>query len=714
MLTSLNWLNRYLAPSTLAPDEAEAKLIAHSFPIETREEKQSAQGPDTVFDVEVTSNRGDCLCHLGLARELAATTGRRLLSPEPRPRVKVGARTDAVTSVLNHVPEVCPRFTARVIRDVKVGASPAWLVSALESVGQRSINNVVDVSNFVLHELGHPSHTFDLNTLSGKRLIVRKAHEGEKLTALDKRAHTLKSSDVVVADAERAVSLAGVIGGLDTGVTERTTDVLLEVATWDPATIRRTARRLEIRTDASHRFERIVAAGDLEWASARAAELILEVAGGELCEGVIDTSAEPDSRHVVAVRPERIEHVLGLSIEPGEVRRLLEAIGVEVQQGQHRLEASTARASAVGTWTCTIPHHRPDITREIDVIEEVARLHGLDNFRISPTIGVRLDMKQPVAWSNREKATALVSETLTGLGFFETVTVSFATQAQAAMFLPAGLRSLRVDEARRPGNPYLRPSIIPSLLTCRRANQDARVTPPSGGGVRLFEMASVFAEADDGKAAARQTREQRHVGLIADAGASVESSQGAIRTLRGAVEHAALALGRGSARLAFEPMTAPFPGADGASCAGVRLNGQPAGYIALASRQAQDAWGLDERVAIAEVSLGMLTDLFPSTQRVSQMPAFPGIERDLSVVVAETIRWSEVESLIAKTNLHLLESCRFVGTYRGKQTGPGKKSVTLRLGFRDASRTLRHEEVDPQIAAAVAALKGTLGAELRS
>jgi phenylalanyl-tRNA synthetase beta chain len=713
MLTSLRWLNRLLEPSNLGADEAEAKLIAHSFPLESREDKPTPEGPDTLMDVEVTSNRGDCLCHLGLARELAATTGRKLRSPDcALPATAGKPRAADLTSVVNESGPACPRFTVRVIRGVKVGPSPAWLVNALESVGQRSINNVVDVSNFVLHEIGHPSHTFDLKTLRGQRLVVRPAKDGETLVALDKRSHTLKSTDTVVADAERAVSLAGVIGGLETGVTEKTTDVLLEMATWDPVAVRRTARRLDIRTDASHRFERIVAAGDLEWASARAARLILDVAGGELCDGMIDIGSGEPTKRTVTLRAARLEHLLGKRIDDGEVKRLLGSIGIALQ------ETATSEGRAV--WTCTIPHHRPDLLREVDIIEEVARLHGLDQFAISDTIAVRLDMNQPLAWSNREKATAAVARTLTGQGYFETVTFSFAPREHAEMFVPSGLRTLKVDEARRPGTPYLRPSIIPSLLTVRRANQDALVRPPAGespigGGVRLFEIGAVFAETDDGKSAGRQTKEQRHVGLLIDAGNDAETNQRAVRAVRGTIEQIVHALGRASATVTFEPMPAPFAGVDALSCASVKLNGNPVGYLALTSRNAERHWGLDERCCVAELCLGMLIDVYPGTTRVSPLPAFPGIERDLSVVVDETIAWAKIDDVIAGANLDRLEARRFVGVYRDpKKLGPGKKSLTLRLAFRDGSRTLRHEEVDPQVAAVVSALKSAVGAELRA
>lgn len=711
MLTSIRWLNRYLDPSTLTPDEAEAKLIAHSFPIESREAKQTPEGPDTVLDVEVTSNRGDCLCHLGLARDLAVTTGRKLLSPRPAV-VGKGPKVETVTSVENQVPVLCARFTARVIRGVKVGPSPKWLVSALESIGQRSINNVVDVSNFVLFELGHPSHTFDLNTLRGKRLVVRHAKAGEELVALDKRTHKLLPGDVVVADAERAVSLAGVIGGLDTGVTEKTTDVLLEVATWDPATIRRAARRLEIRTDAGYRFERIVDARDLEWASARCAELIMELAGGELCDGVISVGAPLAAPAVIELRPARCEHVLGKAIAASEMVALLRGIGVtcaEVSGG----------GGGGGTIRCTPPHHRLDLTREIDLIEEVARLHGLDSIKESQTIGVSLDSRQPIAWPLREKATRELGRVLTSQGFHETVTFSFMVPAHAAMFMPAGLRGLRVDEARRKDMPAMRPSVIPSLLTCRRANQDAKAAPSGGvggsAGIRLFELAAVFAEADG--AAARQTVERRVLAMLADAGDSHDSRQAALRAVRGTIERAVRELGGAGATVAFEPTAPPNAGIDAAGCASVRLGGaseKTAGFIGLVNGAALSAWGLDQSAAVAEVDLGALIALYPPRNSAKLLPQFPAIERDLSVILDEKIAWETVERTLAGLSLERLESRAFVGTYRGKQIGAGKKSVTLRLRFRDDSRTLRHEEVDPQVGQAVAALKQSLGAELRA
>ncbi|MEO1130598.1 MAG: phenylalanine--tRNA ligase subunit beta, partial [Planctomycetota bacterium] len=686
------WMNRYLEPGNVTPDEAVRVLEATSFPIE---ERQDLPDGDAVLDVEITSNRGDCVCHLGLARELSAATGRRLVVPE----VTLGDGGGAVsehTSIDNQVPGLCPRFTARIIRGVTVGPSPAWLVDLLERIGQRSINNIVDVSNFVLFELGHPSHTFDLNTLAEQRLIVRHATDGEAFTALDGKSHTLRTSDLVVADAKRAVSLAGVIGGLDTGVTEKTTDVLLEVATWDPPTIRRTARRLDIRTDAGYRFERIVDPRNLAWASARVAELILEVAGGELVDGLISEGRSFEPRSVVDVRLARVAHVLGIDIPAAEITGLLRAVGFDV--------------AGDGTLACTVPHDRPDVTREIDVIEEIARLHGIDKFPVASRLDVPLEIDHPTTWADREHVLRMTGDVLTAHGFYETVTFSFLPEAQAVPFVQGGERLVKVDEARRKDAPFLRPSIVPSLLTCRRANQDGRVEVD--GGVRLFEIASTFAEEDAKEA--RKTIERQSLAMVMDAGTKHQQQQASFRAMRGAIEDLIERIGGHAATVRIETASPNVPILVQSPAAKVVANGSAVGRIALLGTRELGAWGLDGPVVCAELDFAELLSLYPPENKVASLPTFPAIERDLSLVVDESLPWADLHGLVEGLDLELLEHCSFVGTFRGTQVGAGRKSVTLRLGFRDPGRTLRHEEVDPQMERLVGAATSSLGAEVRS
>jgi len=705
MLTSVAWLNRLLEPANLSPDEAEHVLTHVGFPIESREDLPNGY---TRLDVELTSNRGDCLSHLGLAREIAAATGRRLKTPALKGLPKSSTAASSVTSVDNQAAASgCPRFTARVIRGVKIGPSPKWMQEALEAVGQRPINAVVDVTNYINFELGHPCHVFDLDALAGKRLVVRPAKPGETLTALDGRAHKLTPDELVVADAERAMSLAGVIGGLDSGVTEKTTNVLLEMATWDPVRVRKAARRLDIRTDASHRFERYVDAREIDYAAQRAAELLVECCGGEVLDGVVDARAELAPRMVVTMRAARCEHLLGIRIDPVEMKRLLEAIGVGVA-----IEGLGSGA----TLRCEIPAFRPDLTREVDLIEEVVRLHGFDHIRIAPSLDVHLELDHPVGWARRERAMAELTRTLTGAGYFETVTFSFATEEQARLFVGPGHRVLKVDEDRRKDTPFLRTSIVPSLLTCRRANQDAQVRPE--GGVRLFECASVFSEVDDGKKFARQTVERRVLALLADAGTKHDAIQDSMRRVRGVIEGVARALGGAGASVSFEPCDASFVRAyEGETAASVRLNGNLCGMVSTVSRAGKAGvlakWGLDESVVVAEIGLEALIALYPPASRVQPPARFPAIERDLSLVIDEPVEWAKLERVLADARDPRLERYDYIGVFRGKPIPVGKKSVTLRLTFRDAERTMRNEEIDGPVQTIVDRMGGALGATLR-
>jgi len=684
MLISAAWLNRCLDPGDLSVEALEEALERAGFPIEEREPLDDG---DMRLDVEITSNRGDCLCHMGLAREVAAQTGRRLVSPPilqtDRPRQSDQAASD-VTSVDNRVPDVCPRFTARVIRGAKVGPSPAWLASALESVGQRPINNVVDASNYILFETGHPTHTFDLNTLSEKRIVVRYAHKDEPLTTLDERKVALREDELVVADAQRAVSLAGVIGGLETAVTEKTEDVLLEAATWNPATIRRAARRLRITTDAGHRFERIVDPRTVHAAAERLAALICELTGGELLEGAIDQGAPAEPKTVIDLRTHRCDDLLGVVIPPAEQAASLERLGVDVEQRQ---DGSVLR--------CGAPPFRPDLTREVDLIEEVARVHGLDRIPIEEKIHV--EVKPPQA---SEAAMREVARALTGLGFYETVTFSFVSEADAARWTPPGMRALKVDEERRKDEPALRPSVIPSLLRCRKVNEDAGAEP----GLRFFETSAVFAETDGG-----ETIENMNLALLADA----PDLQGGVRAVRGAVEAVAHALGGPAVELSVETAPPVFKAMGEGAFGLITLNGSHLGYLGVPTDEARRAHGLETPVVAAEVNLPALVGLYPPRARVTPPPAFPGIERDLSLVLDEAVPWADVRSAVWSAHPEHLAAVDFVTVFRGKQVGKGKKSLTLRLRFRNPQRTLRHEEVDPQVEAVVNALRQSVGGELR-
>jgi len=699
---SVRWLNRYLDPADATADEVEHALTNAGFPIESRRAAPAGAAqagrpchPDTVLDVEITSNRGDCLSQVGLAREVAAVTGRRLVMPEwVEPRR--GEPAESVLALENRVPEACPRFTAQVIRGVKIGPSPAWLAELLESLGQRAINNVVDATNFLNFELGHPSHVFDLRALAGGRLVIRWAKDGEKLRTLDGKDRTLRADELVVADAERAQSLAGVIGGAESEVSEGTTDVVLEVATWEPSVVRRAARRLGIRTDASHRFERGVAPAELDLAARRAAALIVEIAGGTLCSGMLDEGRALPPARTIRYRPSRARALIGVDVSDTEQARLLRSIGVETD-------------GAGAAMTCVPPPFRPDLEREVDLVEEVARLHGLGAVPVLDRMPVAVRPPQ-----QRERAMREMHAALEGLGFYEAVTFTFVSADDAAPFMPPGLRAVRVDDERRKAEPVCRPSALPSLLACRRANRAAQVTRP--GGVRLYEWSANFAEIDGPGA---QTVENRNLALLMDvptAGSKPthDELQAGLRGIRGVVEAVVARLGGAGADVRLTPAVPYAPAFRAEAFADVLVNGDRVGSVGLLAPGVLNQHDLDHPMAAGDLNLDALLALFPPEVRIRALPAFPPIDRDLSLLVPEGTPWERVRSLVEGANLPLLESVEFVGTYRGKQAGAGRKSVTLRLTFRDPSRTLRREEVEPQVASLVERARSDLAAELRA
>jgi len=703
MDASLRWLASLLDsgepdnPLTVA--EADGALTAAGFPLDGVEERDG----DALLDVEVTSNRGDCLCHLGLAREIAAITGRVLTPrrlPTPAPGPALGDTLTLDNQLATGDRPACPTFTARVIVGARIGPSPAWLRELLESVGQRSINNAVDVTNWLNLELGNPAHVFDLDRLGGGRLVVREARAGERLTTLDGVDRELVGGEVVVADDAGPVSLAGVIGGAGSQVTEATTAIVLEVATWDPARVRAAARAHNVRTDSSHRFERVVDARTCDAAGEAAAALIADLTGGRLCEGALASGAPLPEATPIRLRPERCERLLGVATPADEIVRLLRSVDVGV-----RVEGEAL--------SCTPPPQRAhDLTREADMVEEVARLRGFDAIPTPEVLPIRV--RPPQA---SERAREAIGQTLVGLGYYETVTFSFVAPDKAEPFLPPGASAVHVDDERRGAEPTLRPSVLPSLLACRRLNRDAQAQV--AGGVRLFEMAATFWSLGAGT-----NEEGRRLALLADVPGesprpAPEQLQRGVREVRGALEAlAGVCLGR-DAELWVSP-GGQLPGAIGPAAGGRVLarGGDGAvldlGVMGLPTPATLALFGLERPVVLAEVDLDAMIAPYPPHPRLRPLPSFPGIERDLSVVVPAATPWAQVRDVVEGLGLERLQGVGFVGTYAGKQVGGGRKSVTLRLAFRDPSRTMRHEEVDPQVERALAALRDALGAEARA
>ncbi len=672
MYTSVAWINDYLDPP--ATDQEQADLLTQAgFPLEEREEVDG----DVRQDFEMTSNRGDCTCHLGLAREIAAASNRTLMAPSPSPVAEGGSIDDHVR-VTNECPDACPLYTARVIRDVTVRPSPPHVLSRLSARGDIPRNNLVDATNFILFEIGQPTHVFDLDKLDGGQIIVRMARPGERFLPIGEDAVEIEldGSELVIADANKPVALAGVKGGALTAVTDETKNILVEAATFDPVAVRHTSRRHNISSDSSFRFERWVSPAAVADASDRLIELILEVAGGTLCEGTCEDGAPLPEAHRVTMRTDRCRQLMGVEIDDETMIGYLDRLGFQpsIQDG---------------LVSATVPVHRGDIEREVDLIEEVVRMHGFDAIDLPDDMRLR-----PASMPPAVDCWRAVSNVLVGCDFVESITHTLIGDREANAFLEDGQTAMRVGKACAGGDPCLRPSVLASLLRVRKFNTDQGIRTLS-----LFERGSTFHDHGAGRV------EKRQIGLLTDSGPDD------LRPLRGVIERLANLICGPGTRVDIDPVKAPSWYAPGGE---VRFNDTFVGWAGRLSPDTTDIFGLDAGMLAAELFLDPLMANWPPDFTVSAQPAFPSIERDLSVIVDEEINWRSIHEAISKLGLPAMEAIEFITAYRGKGIDPGRKSLTLRLRFREEDRTLRNEEIDAHVPGVVECLKQTFKAEIRA
>ena len=670
MKISLQWLGDFL-PGPLDATQAADSLTHGGFPVENIE----THGQDTVIDVEVTSNRGDLLSHVGVARELSA-----LLNREHKELILQATESatpaPSVTSVAIEAHDLCPHYTARVIRNVKIGPSPAWMVRRLEAVGLRPISNVVDVTNYVMFETGQPLHAFDFDKLQGRRIVVRRARRGEKLVSIDGRERELTPDMLVIADASRPVALAGVMGGSDSEVSATTANVLLESARFDPLSVRKTARALAMKSDSSYRFERGIDPTLPERASLRAAQLLLETAGGELLGGVVSAGSPGYEPKKLSLRLARLKQVLGVELPAKEVVDAFRRLGLAPMAQGDRIDV-------------TVPSHRLDLNIEADLVEEAARVIGYDRVPVRDEIAIRLTPPQPSA-----RAADLVRSTLVAGGYFEAVTFGFVSDALAADFVPPEARPgnplPRADAAVRKADAALRPSILPGLLEAVRRNEAAGTA-----GAKLYEIGSTFWNRPAGG-----VEERQRLGLVG--GTDVREVHGVVEKL----------LARLDARRPVRVVPEPRPGFARGASGRIEWDGVTVGHLGKVARPVAEKLSLREVPAAAELDVAPLlagAQLVPQLQKPAAFPAAP---RDLSLVVAESVRYEQVETLIRGVNPPSLEEVRFVTTYRGKPLEKGTKSVTVTLVFRSPERTLTGEEVESAVQKVVEAA-GAQGWKLR-
>jgi phenylalanyl-tRNA synthetase beta chain len=644
---------------------------------------------DTILELEIKSNRPDLLCHLGIAREVGAIFNLAVREPVA-PRVQLREASELVSI---EAPDGCRRFTGRRITGVRVVPSPAWMQARLRAAGVRPISNIVDITNYVMLEAGQPMHAYDYRRLNDGRIVVRRARDGEAIACLDGKTRRLTTADMVVADAERAQGIAGIIGGAESAVEASTADILLEAATWEPRSIRRSSRRLALRTEASSRFEKGLSPALSLPALERAAALVGELAGGTPTT-TTDVYPTPLTPITIEVDADRIDRVLGVKIELGEAAGILERLRFRVTQSDGRLRVQP-------------PEFRLDCTIPEDLVEEVGRIYGYD--RVPSTLpGARTPVRDLY---QRHDADELAREVLAGRELDEAVTGSLVSSAATPQIaLPMASTSLvRIRNPMAENRDALRRSLLPGLLEALALNarQDQ-------GGARLFELGSVY-----WKTTSTTVEEQPVLALAAHVPAGgAEASAAELRALQATLatvrDRFAIPATDFKQSAFSSDAPGPFAGYHPGRTGEIHEGGVPIGVVAEVHPEVLAQLGLPGRAVVAEVLFEPFSAAGRLTPQARPLPRFPGVRRDLTVVIQGKIAGSDVLQVIRQEGGYTLRDISMWSEYQGTQLGAGARSLSFRLLYQADDRTLTNEEVSAVQQRIIDGLKNRFGAEVRS
>ncbi len=728
MKLSSNWIRDFV---NLAVDDR--RLAEDLTNVGIAVEGISGTGVDTVFEMEIGTNRPDAMNHYGVAREAAAIYDlplKQLSAVSSQPSASAaskagssgasGGRTETVPfPIVVEEPGLCPRFSARVIRGTHIQPSPEKIAHRLQLLDQRPISNAVDATNYVLWEIGKPTHVFDMDLLEGGKIVVRMARDGETLKTLDGVERKLTSEDLVVCDARKPVGLAGVMGGYDTMITEKTRNIVIESAWWDPGIVRRMSRRHGLHTDASHRFERGADFESTVLSCDRVAEIILQSGVGELVGDAADVVSTTMDQAPVVLRVAEVRRILGGSLDSGEIFRLLKRLGfVLIPEGEGDAQ-----------FRVHIPSWRLDVEREIDVIEEIARLHGYDKFENTLPAYSGAVVELPHAAMDAALRTRALA-----LGYNEALSLTFISHADAERFewltsepsaakaateaadmarLKSGpsqgnVRSLRVLELENPLSEeasVMRTSLVPGMLDMLAWNLNRDVAE-----ARLFEMGSIYGLSEEGRAEPKRaclgaTAAAVRAALPIGGALDVSQDEHAVaaetfRGFKGDVENLLAAFGRGYA--SYERKTADYfhPGRSARAVMDavvVAQFGQIHPEVAAARKLRQD-------VFLAELDLEALYELGPRRVKFRSLGKYPAVERDFSFVFSDEVSFEQMRKAVADLEIRELREFRPVESFRGESIAAGRFSVLLRVRFQSADRTLREDEVAQWSGKIVAAL----------
>ncbi len=629
---------------------------------------------DWIFDVNITPNRSDCLCILGIAREVAALTGKPLQFPSEE-KVEKDPPAESLTSVRIDRADLCPRYVAKLILGVQIGPSPFWMRRRLEASGVRAINNIVDVTNYVMLEMGQPLHAFDFNRLEEKRIVVRTAPPGTTFTTLDGTDRRMSGGALMICDGKRPVALAGIMGGQNSEVEPGTTDILLESAYFDPMGIRRTSKQLGLSTEASIRFERGIDPNGSLRAAERAAFLMRALGGGIVARGAVDAYPRKIDPLKISLRFPRVNHILGTSIGPKEIQGYLESLHLEV------------RESGPDSFQVTAPTYRVDLTREIDLVEEVARLHGFHRIPVTLPSG----RVAPVSKTPMQKGIERARRILTGFGFWEVITYSFiSTQVlQDLKISPEDKKAkpFRIQNPLSEDQAVMRTTLLPGLLYTARNNIHRQNLD-----LKLFELGRVFFP----RKAEELPEEVENLGGILSGLREEESwAKGKAECdffdLKGTLEGLFEGLGVAGVQFLPDPQI-PFlhPGRAGRVCVG----GEEIGIMGEINPGVRELFDLREKVFFFELNFQKIVARMTERRTFTALPRYPAVTRDLAVMVGEAVAAGDLLKTLWKANEGWIKEIRLFDLYQGNPVPAGKKSLAFRLVYQKEDRTLTDREVN--------------------
>lgn len=684
MKVTYNWLKDFVDIRISARQLAD-RLTMAGLEIVAQEEKNG----DVIFEIEVTSNRPDCLSVVGIAREVAAITGKKLKwdtrtpgHPAYRQAGKDTRKNAQPLSIKVEDKKDCSLYIARVIRDVKVGPSPDWLKERLELVGCRSVNSVVDITNYILFSFGEPLHAFDLDKLKSREVIVRRGHKDEKIITIDGEQRILTPDILVIADKEKPIAIAGIMGGKDTEVTESTKNILLEAAVFNPLIIRRERQKLSMQSESAYRFERGIDLGIVNKASFEAAKLIQEVTGGKLVI-VKHSGSVSTKRQNVKLELSNVQKLLGVDIARDKIKRILNNLGFKT------------KTKSRNDFKFEVPSHRPDVTSEIDLIEEIARIFGYENIpKSSPAVSPQVSIAQ------MRDMVSLTKNILVGLGLNEVITYSFIDKELLRVF---GIQ--RASEAIEIANPLsreqeiLRPNLIPSLASCISYNLNQKQEY-----INIFEIAKVFFQSS------REENERLALGIAICGVKSLLLEQGLIKDAAGFL-HLKGMLEMLFKRLGISDYSFTMDDVRGIA---VSINGEKIGLISRLGPEALDYLEIKNKdVFVLELSLDRLLTFTNLRRKFKGLPKYPGISRDISLVLKEDIAIDAILKAMRDKGLELLKEIKVVDYYKGKQIPSGFRGLTVSCLYRSDERTLTEAEVNPVHALVCKVLVDRFRAQIR-